>query len=104
MSYVASGISGASPIWNKIMTNLVKNQPNQEFLPPDSLVTINICPSTGTLPCDGCPGKPEYFIKGTEPTKACLPETINEEKNITHELEQSLRAHHPTSQREELIR
>lgn len=82
MSYVASGITGASPIWNNIMNSLLANQPAHSFSRPETLITKNICPITGTLPCgDICPGQPEYFIPGTEPTKACIPQQINLQEN-----------------------
>jgi membrane carboxypeptidase/penicillin-binding protein len=82
MSYVASGITGASPIWNTIMSSLLANQPPHQFQPPSSLKKVAICPATGTLSCESCPGRTEYFIPGTEPTKACIPMTNedNQEK------------------------
>ena len=76
MSYVASGVTGASPIWNKIMTELVRNKPDQEFQLPGDLVKVEICPKTNTLPCDGCGGKWEYFLPGTEPKTHCTPEQL----------------------------
>jgi 1A family penicillin-binding protein len=80
MSYVASGITGASPIWHKIMSALLRDVPDKEFPRPDDLVKVEICPTTGTLPCEGCGGKEEYFLPGTEPKKHCSPETIREIK------------------------
>lgn len=74
MSYVASGVTGASPIWNKIMTYLLKNIPDKEFIKPEDLVYLEICPVTNTLPCEGCGGKWEYYLSGTEPKNRCLPE------------------------------
>ncbi len=76
MSYVASGVTGASPIWNKIMTELIKEKPDQEFLLPEDLVKVEICPITNTLPCEGCGGKWEYFLPGTEPKTHCTPEQL----------------------------
>ena len=76
MSYVASGVTGASPIWNKIITELLKDQPNQEFPLPGDLVKVEICPTTNTLPCNGCGGKWEYFLPGTEPKNHCTPEQL----------------------------
>jgi penicillin-binding protein 1C len=77
MSYVASGITGASPIWNSIFTNLLdKNNPHHFTLPSD-LIKVTICPLTGTLTCAECPNpKTEYFKPGTEPKKACTKEII----------------------------
>jgi 1A family penicillin-binding protein len=78
MSYVASGITGASPIWNKIMSFLLKDLPDKEFASPEGLIKLEICPSTGTLPCEGCGGKWEYFLPGSEPKIHCSPEKIKE--------------------------
>jgi len=78
MSYVASGVTGASPIWNKITTFLVKDLPDKPFPPPEELKRIEICPLTNTLPCEGCGGKWEYFLPGTEPKTHCDSEKIKE--------------------------
>jgi len=78
MSNVASGITGASPIWNKIITKLLKDQSSHQFTPPDNLIKANICTITGQLTCEGCPTKTEYFIPGTEPKIHCKPEYIQE--------------------------
>ncbi len=80
MSYVASGITGASPIWNEIMTYLLTGMPDKEFPKPDDLKEIEICPLTGALPCEGCGGKWELFLPGTEPKSHCDPEKIKEIK------------------------
>ncbi|MBU1322812.1 PBP1A family penicillin-binding protein [Patescibacteria group bacterium] len=76
MSQVVSGITGASPIWNKIMTLLLQDQPAQAFTPPGNIVKINVCTLTGQLACDNCPAKAEYFVSGTEPKQHCSPEQI----------------------------
>ena len=76
MSQVASGITGASPIWNKIFTEILANQPNHPFTPPANLIKANICTLTGQLTCEGCPSKTEYFVPGTEPKQACSPDQI----------------------------
>jgi 1A family penicillin-binding protein len=72
MSYVASGITGASPIWSKIMTALLEKNGPHSFTPPSDIVAVSVCPTTNTLNCSGCPNpKTEYFIRGTEPKYAC---------------------------------
>lgn len=78
MSYVASGITGASPIWNKIIRlQLDPNEPHA-FSVPDNLKKVAICSTTGTLTCQACPQTvEEYFIPGTEPTQHCSPEQFN---------------------------
>lgn len=54
---LASGITGAAPIWNRMMTYLLTeySQKNTWFNKPDDIVE---------KPCYG--GKVEYFLKGTE--------------------------------------
>ncbi|MDZ7586289.1 MAG: transglycosylase domain-containing protein [Patescibacteria group bacterium] len=76
MSQVVSGITGASPIWNKIMTLLLQDQPTQTFTPPVDIIKLNICTITGQLACDGCPTKAEYFAADTEPKQRCSSEQI----------------------------
>jgi 1A family penicillin-binding protein len=78
MSYVASGVTGASPIWNKIMTLLLKDLPDKEFPAPEELKRVEICPMTGSLPCEGCGGKWEYFLTKDVPKNHCSPEKIKE--------------------------
>lgn len=55
-SYLTSGVTGAAPIWHDIMTELLKNIPNEVTPKPDTVVSV---------PCYF--GRPEYFILGTEP-------------------------------------
>ena len=77
MSQVASGITGASPIWSKMMRKLLESNPNNTaFAPPESLVRLPICTLTGTLTCSGCPTIYEYFIKGKEPKTTCKSEDV----------------------------
>ncbi len=78
MSYVASGITGASPIWNQIMSYLLKDMPDKEFPQPEELKRVQICPLTGALSCEGCGGKWEFFLPGTEPKHHCDPKKIKE--------------------------
>lgn len=78
MAYVASGVTGATPIWHKVMASLLENQPNHPWEEPEGLVKTNICSITGTLPCEGCPTRTEYFLSGTEPKYHCSSEQIKE--------------------------
>jgi len=74
--YLTSGITGASPIWNLIMKNLLGNQPDLWPKQPASIVGAHICTNSGKAPPvsdnnsvdRGCPTRYEYFIKGTVPT------------------------------------
>lgn len=79
MSYVASGVTGASPIWRNIMDKVLENQPVEFFSKPEEVKEVEICTLTGTLACSGCPIiKKELFLNGTEPAFACSPEKIRE--------------------------
>ena len=72
MSQVASGITGASPAWHRIMEELLKQHLEVQFSLPDDIVEASICSATGTLDCSACPNpRREYFLKGTVPTKNC---------------------------------
>lgn len=76
MSYVASGVTGASPIWRRIMSSLVSISPSPGFTPPSNLIKADVCTITGQLSCEGCPSKTEYFLAGTEPKTACSKDAI----------------------------
>ena len=56
---LTSGISGAAPIWNKIMTHLLDGKPDKKYTLPSAVIA---------LPCFG---RTEYFIKGTETQSNC---------------------------------
>jgi membrane carboxypeptidase/penicillin-binding protein len=84
MSYVASGITGASPIWSRIMTSLLKNTQNTLFIEPENIIEVKICGLTGTLACNACPNnRTEVFLQGTEPKKACNDDIISRILNPT---------------------
>ena len=73
MSHVASGITGASPIWNKIMRSLLNPKNPHAFAVPKDVIVTKICSLTNTLPCPGCPSlKEEVFLKGSEPKQSCV--------------------------------
>lgn len=67
MGNVASGVTGATPIWRRIILEALKNKPNEEFAKPDNVVAMNIDAYGGGTAVDGKPTRSEYFIKGTEP-------------------------------------
>lgn len=85
MSKIASGITGASPIWAKIMNVVLEKNISQidSVTAPGELIKIKICTLTGTLPCEGCPTRFEYFKKGNEPKTSCDPEKIKSILNPT---------------------
>ncbi len=54
MSWVASGISGATPIWHRIMNYLLTDTENEDWPVPEGVSRMNIC------------GKSEYFVEGSQ--------------------------------------
>lgn len=60
---LASGITGAAPIWNRIM-NLIS-----------SLVPVETIKMPSDIVSKSCLGRIEYFIKGTENSVNCTPIT-----------------------------
>ncbi len=72
MSRIASGVTGASPIWNKIMSSLLEGNISFDWEVPEGVSKINICSSTGTLSCEGCISKQEWFLNENKPSKHCV--------------------------------
>jgi 1A family penicillin-binding protein len=68
MLNVASGVSGASPIWRRITTEALKNKPKVTFEKPEGVVQADVDSLSGYGTHDGFAARSEYFIKGTEPT------------------------------------
>lgn len=65
---LASGVTGAAPIWNRIMREVIKDIPDEPFSRPDSIVEIDVDAFGGGLPFEGSATRKELFIRGTEPT------------------------------------
>lgn len=65
-----TGISGAGPIYNLFMRQVLLGQPRLNFTVPDGLIRVEVCSLSGLLPTDACPYRHiEWFIPGTEPTE-----------------------------------
>ena len=65
---IASGVTGASPIWNKIMTRVLKGTETEDFKIPENVHDQQVDAFSGGQPIDGQSTRVEYFVKGTEPT------------------------------------
>ncbi len=65
---IASGMTGASPIWNKIMKDVLTRKKDGIIDKPDNVIALQIDALLGGLPKEGNPIRSEYFVKGTEPT------------------------------------
>lgn len=69
MSGLVSGTTGAAPIWNKIMTYILKDKIVKKQPMPANVVVNNVCNLTGQLvPDDGCDSHNEFFKKEFAPT------------------------------------
>lgn len=64
---IASGATGASPIWYGIMRELLKKYDDGIMDKPDKVKALTIDAFLGGLPKDGSPTRSEYFIEGNEP-------------------------------------
>lgn len=66
---LVSGVTGAAPIWNKIMGGVLKDTKETWPKQPEGIVGLQVCPISGFLPQDdnSCGPRFEYFIKGTQP-------------------------------------
>lgn len=62
---LTSGITGAAPIWNKIMTRLLEDNSEPERVIPSDIVIKN------------CFGRNEYFLKGTEANARCFTQPLS---------------------------
>lgn len=67
MLKVASGVSGATPIWKRIMLYGVTKRPKQDFPIPDKIVSVEVDRISGYGAHDGFAARTEYFIDGTQP-------------------------------------
>lgn len=68
MSWVASGTTGATPIWNQIMNHLLKDKKVRKMVMPAEMVKLPVCNLTGKLiPEEGCDSHFEFFKKEYAP-------------------------------------
>lgn len=70
--YKITGVSGAGPIWHDFMRAALAGRPEQSFVEPPGLTSVEVCALSGLLPSPRapCPHRvTELFIAGTEPTE-----------------------------------
>lgn len=65
-----AGAQTALPAWIAYMKTALADKAERLLLIPKNIIEVDINPSTGLLG----PGKKEFFIKGTEPTKSFIVE------------------------------
>jgi len=61
MSWVASGISGATPIWNRIMHQMIDKREDEKWEAPTGVVKARAC------------GREDWFVSGSEKNVDCPP-------------------------------
>jgi len=64
---IASGATGASPIFYRVMKELLKKYEDGIIDKPEKVKAVTIDAYLGGLPKDGYPTRAEYYIEGTEP-------------------------------------
>lgn len=67
-----AGSLGAAPIWRQLMEHYLEGTTVEQFSPPPDIITPN-----------GCPGRKEFFIKGTERSVNCPSITASPSASIT---------------------
>ncbi len=87
MSYVASGVTGASPIWNRIIGFALKDGKQEWPIKPEKVVGAHVCSLSGKMPNpeSPCQTRFEYFIEGTVPNE---PETLKNFVEVNKETNQ----------------
>lgn len=68
MREVASGVSGASPIWRRIILKALDGRSSEPWERPEGIIEMEVDEVSGYAAHDEYPVKVEYFISGTEPT------------------------------------
>jgi 1A family penicillin-binding protein len=65
---LASGVTGAAPIWRRIILEALKDKKNEPFIRPGGIVEMEIDGFGGGTVVDGQAKRSERFVAGTEPT------------------------------------
>lgn len=69
--YLASGLTGAAPIWNSIMNEVLKDETQERFDVPDNVF----------LKVDDECGRREYFLKGSQVPETLCPKKEEDDKD-----------------------
>lgn len=86
MSAVASGVTGASPIWNKIISFALKDKPQSWPSQPEGIIGVSVCSLSGTTPGDtNCPTRFEYFLTDNPPNPPNPPNISILINKVTHQ-------------------
>ena len=68
MKNVASGVSGAAPIWRREMLDSLTERPDKPFTVPNGVSQIDVDKISGYPAHDGFPSYKEWFINGNAPS------------------------------------
>ncbi len=69
-----SGVTGAAPLWSRIMLHLYESHDARPFAPPRGYLRRPICATTGTRPLAGCPAVVlEWLDRGDRDVLARAP-------------------------------
>lgn len=80
MSYVASGVTGASPIWNSLIRLQLQDQNPHVFTIPSGVEIASICNFTQRASCAWCQStREEVFLTGKVPRDNCREPTPEEQ-------------------------
>lgn len=72
MSRVASGITGATPIWRRLTDYMLELYPETGWEIPNDLIVLKICNTKNGGVCQGCSsGRTEYFLKSNSQIASC---------------------------------
>lgn len=100
MSGVVSGTTGATPIWHKIMTEILTDKPVKQPAIPASVIGLHVCNLTGQLiPDEGCDSHYEYFKSEFQPSqKISLTNSLLIDKDTQQPIDPSDQSQHPNSE------
>ena len=71
MSGVVSGVTGAAPIWNDVMSHLLEGKVVKPPTRPSDIITRSTCsPTANPERPENCNGRVEYFLKGVKEKQA----------------------------------
>lgn len=72
MSRVASGVTGATPIWRRLTDYMLELYPETGWEIPNDLIALKICSTGNGGICQGCSsGRTEYFLKSNSQIASC---------------------------------
>ncbi|MBV8116488.1 MAG: penicillin-binding protein 1C, partial [Candidatus Eremiobacteraeota bacterium] len=71
-----SGVTGAGPLWNRIMLHLHERDEPSAFDAPPGFVHVPICAATGHAPRSGCPAVVQEWVLPRDLASVAQPATL----------------------------